>query len=104
MSPLLSLSVSLSTHTHTHTHTAIPLSMLRLTRVKLRQRLGPARIGALDSLGLPPHIVDFMQNILGLCDGSAFRAMAVKAGSAQIQLKALNPEPHVGLLPAKPGQ
>ena len=81
---------------------AIPLSMLRLSRVNLRRRLGPTRMNTLSSMGLPPHIVDFMQNILGLCDDYAqFKAMAVRASSVEIPLKSLNSHPNAEPLPAK---
>ena len=81
-----------------HICTAIPLSMLRLTRVILRQRLGPAKIDTINSMGLPPHIVEFMHNILGLCDGSAYKAVAVKASSSEIPLKPLNHTTSPGLV------
>lgn len=76
--------------------------MLRLSRVNLRRRLGPTRMDTISSMGLPPHIIEFMHNILGLCDGHAhFKAMAVRAGSSEIQLKSLNSDPQAEPIPAK---
>ena len=59
----------------------------------------------ISSMGLPPDIVGFMHNILGLCDGAAYKAVAVQASSTDTELKPLScgPScgPSVGPLPAK---
>ena len=76
--------------------------MLRLSRVNLRRRLGPTKMDTIASMGLPPHMVDFMHNIIGLCDGHAqFKAMAVRASSAEIQLQPLNSDLKAEPLPVK---
>ena len=86
--------------------------MLRLTRVNLRRRLGPAKMDTIASMGLSPDVVDFMHNILGLCDGAAYKAMAVQAKATATELKPLkrdslkpllNSDPGVGPLPEKVG-
>ena len=60
-------------------------------------------MGTITSMGLSSHIVDFMQNILGLCDGSAYKAMAVQASAPEKQLKPLKTNLGVEPLPAKTG-
>lgn len=55
-----------------------PRTLLQLSRVSVRQYLGPSGKEQLQSLGLPPHLEEYVHSVLDVCSSETIKSLSVQ--------------------------
>ena len=55
-----------------------PHTLLQLSRVSIRQFLGPSGKEQLESLGLPPHLEEYVHSVLDVCSSETIKSLSVQ--------------------------
>ena len=55
-----------------------PRTLLQMSRVSIRRFLGPSAKGQLESLGLPPHLEEYVHNVLDVCSSETIKSLSVQ--------------------------